>query len=51
MFQFMEIFGEVLRIVTFQRQSENLPQLHDEGSNPAYRRVARPDRRTPPFRR
>ncbi|UDL90119.1 hypothetical protein LGH82_01585 [Mesorhizobium sp. PAMC28654] len=50
MFQFMEIFGEVMRIVTFQRQSENPSQLHEEG-NPSHRRVSRPDRCTAPFRR
>ena len=47
MFQFMEIFGEVMRIVTFQGQVENPSQRYEEGR----RRVSRPDRCTAPFRR
>lgn len=48
MFQFMEIFGDVMRIVTFQRQSEALSQPH-EGSEP--RRVSSKRRREQSFRR
>ena len=50
MFQFMEIFGDMMRVVTFQRQSENPSRLHEDSPVP-HRWVPRPGRRTVPSRR